>query len=202
MEGNRRIPTTSMNVIDHAQSIMTTRAQHNHAVRSCYQFVKGILDGLPPAMQARFSLDQFLAANTFLNDDGQREPAQPWPLGRGDGPPIRQGLAEAETTILDPDSPHYSENKRHHDRQLAFIRGKKFVHNSGRMIPQVSRRYQSSFDITMEVDQLGPSPSSLFICYRISLCSPATLDATKRKAPKDGLPSGRKRPKLSEAEGM
>lgn len=165
MEGNYRIASTSMNTIDHALYMMPARAQHNHAVRSCYQLVMGVLEGLPPAMRVQFSLEQFLAANTFLNDEGQREAAQPWPLGRGDGPPMRQGLETAESTTLESISPDYARNQRHLDRQLAFIKAKRFVHDSGRMIPQVSHKYQSAFDITSHVDQLQPlsSKSSIFI---------------------------------------
>ena len=56
----------------------------------------GILEGLPPTMKVQFSLEQFLAANTFLNEKGEHEAAQPWPMGRGGGPPMRQGLEDAK----------------------------------------------------------------------------------------------------------
>ena len=91
----------------------------------------GILEGLPPTMKVQFSLEQFLAANTFLNEKGECEAAQPWPMGRGDGPPMHQGLEDAKSRIPDPESIDYARDEWHLNRQLAFIKGKKFVHASG-----------------------------------------------------------------------
>lgn len=202
MEGNSRIAATSMNTIDHALYMMPPRAQHTHAVRSCYQLVMGILEGLPPAMKVQFSLEQFLAANTFLNEKGEREAAQPWPMGRGDGPPMRQGLEDAESRIPDPESIDYARDERHLNRQLAFIKGKKFVHASGRMIPHVSQKYQSAFNIITEVDQLGlPSSMLSLVLLLYSSVNIPLSDFNKRKAPKDGLPSSRKCTKMTGAAG-
>ncbi len=93
-----------------------TRSRHfEYIVRTLFTVVLFFLVQLPEEYRVQVDRDAFMAAFSFVDEDGHRRPVSPWPLG-----------------------PSGSNN----DRRMALAESKRMVEKLGRTIPSVVLAHQ------------------------------------------------------------